>query len=102
MTEEIMTTDNNQKMSAYCKTCICKSCEQVVRLEQENKELKNRNVELQITLNEFDRFNNYRSALEEILEIVRTDCKGCTAECDCDEDCTRYMITNKINECLGE
>lgn len=44
----------------------------------------------------------YRSALEDIRELVRADCKGCTAECDCDEDCTRYVIKNKINEVLNE
>lgn len=38
--EEIKTCNNNQKMSVYCKTCVCKSCEQVIWLEQENAELK--------------------------------------------------------------
>lgn len=46
MTEEIKTCNNNQKMSVYCKTCVCKSCEQVAWLEQENEQLKAKNKEL--------------------------------------------------------
>jgi flagellar biosynthesis chaperone FliJ len=47
-----------------------------------------------------EKAENYRSALEEIRECVRADCERCTAECDCDDDCTRYKIKNKINEVL--
>lgn len=32
---KIQNTKNNEKMSEYCKTCICKSCEQLKTLEQE-------------------------------------------------------------------
>jgi hypothetical protein len=49
-----------------------------------------------------EKAEEYRSALEEIREIVRADCKGCTAECDCNDDCTRFKIKNKINEVLNE
>ena len=38
--------------------------------QQENEELKEKNIELQIILNEMGRPNNYRHALEEIKEIV--------------------------------
>lgn len=40
MTDNIINSKNSQKMSVYCKTCVCKSCEQVAWLEQENAELK--------------------------------------------------------------
>lgn len=37
MTEEIKTCVNNQKMSVYCKTYVCKGCKQINYLEQEVK-----------------------------------------------------------------
>jgi len=78
-------------------------------LKQENKELKTciemiKNTEGQAHIEGVrlaKENKNYRSALEEIREIVKADCKGCTAECDCDEDCTRYIIKNKINDVLN-
>jgi hypothetical protein len=94
--------------------------QKIVELEQKNKELK-KDVQLFKCLDTFGesechcacrclgnefcedadkKINKYRSALEEILEIIRADCKKCTAECDCDDDCTRYKIKNKINEVL--
>jgi predicted RNase H-like nuclease (RuvC/YqgF family) len=71
---------------------VCKS------LEQENKRLK----KLRCKFKEYCTcdIEKYRSALEEIQKIITADCKGCTAECDCDDDCTRYRIKNKINEVL--
>lgn len=82
--------------------------ERIDKLEQENKELKDRNVELQITLNEFDRFNNYRSALEKIKAIINQPCDNCKynkdgVTCsigDCGEGKLK-IIENKINEVLG-
>ena len=78
------------------------------RLEQENERLQSEirqkkmtimmNNDHYLTVDENNR--NYRSALEEIREIIRADCKMCTAECDCDDDCTRYKIKTKINEVL--
>ena len=93
----------------YCDeidSCYFKRCK---RLEQQNKELKTciemiKNTEGQAHIEGVrlaKENKNYRSALEEIREIVKVDCKGCTAECDCDEDCTRYIIKNKINEVLS-
>jgi len=97
---------------------------QLKRLEQENKELKiyiesnkQQVEEAEMLVMDNDRLQQevenlkdtiyydiekYRIALEEIREIVKVDCKGCTAECDCDDDWTRYMIKNKINEVLGD
>lgn len=72
----------------------------VVELKQENKELKE--VNEQICKDCSKEIKHYWCILEEIRELVRADCKGCTAECDCDEDCTRYIIKNKINEVLNE
>lgn len=40
------------------------------RLEKENEELKEKNIELQLVLNEIDKTNNYRHALEEIREVL--------------------------------
>lgn len=37
---EIQNTKNNEKMAEYCKTCVCKSCEQVAELKAENNRLK--------------------------------------------------------------
>ena len=68
-------------------------------LEQENKELKAETLQWK-QIKDMANNNKYRSALEEIREIVRADCKGCTAECDCNDDCTRYMIKHRINEVL--
>lgn len=105
-----------------CKCDDVQDCtyKQLKRLEQENKKLK-KDVQLFKCLDTFGesechcacrclgnefcedadkKINNYRSALKEILEIIRADCKRCTAECDCDDDCTRYKIQNKINEVL--
>lgn len=93
---------------------------QLIRLEQENKKLK-KDVQLFKCLDTFGesechcacrclgnefcedadkKINKYRSALEEIQKIIRADCKMCTAECDCDDDCTRHKIKNRINEAL--
>ena len=80
------------------------------RLEQENKELKEENSLLSYNLHikeeEAEHYlkevSRHRSALEEIREIIKADCKRCTAECDCDDDCTRYKIKTKINEVLNE
>ena len=116
MTKEIITTDNNQKMSVYCKTCVCKSCEQLKRLEQENKELKERKdkyyqqtLDDEILINELslevdlrkkesdfylEKLSNYRSALEEIRKIV-------TGNYEVLEPQTKKDIETKINECLG-
>jgi hypothetical protein len=90
-----------------CEGQIC-LYKQLKRLEQENERLKNRNVELQITLNEFDRFNNYRSALEKIKDIINQPCDNCKynkdgVTCsigDCGEGKLK-IIENKINEVLG-
>ena len=78
--------------------------------EQENRELRKANEisieKVTVTaeakrLQELEQENKQmKSALEEILEIIRADCKRCTAECDCDDDCTRYKIKNKIKEVL--
>lgn len=42
------------------------------------------------------------ASLEEIQKIITQDCKRCTAECDCDDDCTRYKIKDIINEVLND
>ena len=97
--------------------CPYRSQKKIERLEQENKELKEMLSKepkamqaFQISYSGLKRDNetlwgmveDYKTALEEIREIVKVDCKGCTAECDCDEDCTRYIIKNKINEVLNK
>jgi hypothetical protein len=100
-------TDIGIKLCHYKQTERFKA--KITRLEQENKELKNRNVELQITLNEFDRFNNYRSALEKIKDIINQPCDNCKynkdgVTCsigDCGEGKLK-IIENKINEVLNE
>jgi hypothetical protein len=55
MTDNIINSKNSQKMSVYCKTCVCKSCEQVAWLEQENAELKAENYELKESLKVFQK-----------------------------------------------
>lgn len=40
MMTKIQNTKNNEKMAEYCKTCICKSCEQIAELKTENEQLK--------------------------------------------------------------
>lgn len=84
-----------------CKCDDVQDCtyKQLKRLEQENKELKAETLQWK-QIKDMANNNKYRSALEEIREIVRADCKGCTAECDCNDDCTRYMIKHRINEVL--
>ena len=63
-------TDKSDTFCSYCKDNSDCYYKQLQRLKQENETYKRKNVELQITLNEFNRFNNYRKALEEIREIV--------------------------------
>ena len=84
---------------------FCEKDNKIIELEQENKELKKQLLEDKILDEHIESLSQediYRTALEKIREIIRADCKDCTAECDCDDSCTRYKIQNKINECIGE
>ncbi len=106
--DELKKTVENQKLeyeelqcdlSEVENACGCYQSENA-ELKQENKELKELNKKI---CEDWEKeIKAYWNTLEEIREIVKADCKGCTAECDCDEDCTRYMIKNKINEVLNE
>lgn len=75
-------------------------------LKAENDRLKK---ELDIALREENRwksnFNNYRDVcrkqyqtLQKIKAIVKNICNGCTSECDCDEDCNYFLITEKLTK----
>ena len=88
----------NNSLQAQINNITVQSNNVITALEQENKELKELNE--QICEDCSKEIKHYWCILEEIRELVIADCKGCTAECDCDEDCTRYIIKNKINEVI--
>ena len=89
----------------YCDeidSCYFKRCK---RLEQENKELKEKldkeeyNACCECT-NIQNQNDEYRSALEEIREIVNEPCIE-DEDCEtCDSDCMCKEILDKINEVL--
>lgn len=88
----------NNSLQAQVNNITVQSNNIITALEQENKGLKELNKKI---CEDWEKeIKVYWNALEEIRELVRADCKGCTAECDCDEDCTRYIIKNKINEVI--
>lgn len=105
MTEEIRYIANLQRQEEFDNK-VTELKDELKRLEQENRALqayKDINEDFKKAWDELnEKYKQLRSALEEIKDIIRADCKGCTAECDCDDDCTRYKIKTKINECLGE
>lgn len=45
---------------------------------------------------------NKLEILQKIRNRINADCKKCTSECDCDDDCTRYYILNLINKLESE
>lgn len=91
MTDNIINSTNSQKISVYCKTCICKSCEQVAWLEPENIELKAENERLKEELATYgatgvcevcsDKANKladkYLGCLQEIKAIADAKCNEC-------------------------
>ena len=102
----ILLCDTN-KCSNY-KDCYYK---QLKRLEQENKELKEQkdillrqlvindgeDITVQISQSQFEQYNKYRSALEEIIQIFLHQVAWVGQLTNFEEE-----IYNKINECLGE
>lgn len=40
----------------------------------------------------------YKQTLQEIKAIVKNVCNGCTSECDCDEDCNYFLITEALTK----
>lgn len=66
--KEIINSTNSQKISAYCKTCVCKSCEQVAWLEPENIELKAENERLK------EEIKNNKSAYQVELGVYNMEC----------------------------
>lgn len=100
MTEEIINSDGSRNWQANI------LLDNIKRLEQENKELKSNVLKWQKAFSRQYQINenkgyskaeeNYRSAFEEIREIVKpylTDCQGSLCE-PIDE------VLNKINEVL--
>ena len=97
----IILQDDVYETNPYCEGYNC-YYKQLQRLKQENETYKRKNVELQITLNEFDRFNNYRKALEEIREICLKITNGDEYEKVIFADfCIAKAILKSINEVLG-
>lgn len=95
MTDDTINPTNSQKMSVYCKTCVCKSCEQVACLEQKNAELKAENERLKAEINKLgkkhedycntmywqmeEQMDKYRQTLQEIKAIAeKTGCRAIT------------------------
>lgn len=72
---KIQNTKNNEKMAEYCKTCICKSCEQVAWLEPENDRLKAEIKQLEDFIKsdgEIDHINHeYTYKLKQTLQEIR-------------------------------
>lgn len=40
--------------------------------------------------------------LQEIKAIVKNVCNGCTSECDCNEDCNYFLITEALTKAESE
>ena len=40
----------------------------------------------------------FQKCLQEIKAIVKNICDGCTSECDCDEDCNYFLITEQLTK----
>ena len=86
-------------------------CQKNENLEQENEQLKaenDRQKDTIIYLQNYDMCHKtliqYKQALEEIREIAKNACKGCTSECDCiidDEPCKYYGFYH-IRELIDE
>ena len=82
------------------------------KLQQENAELKAENERLKEELEiksltdnttgetnyRSNLVNKYRTTLQEIKAIVKNICNGCTSECDCDEDCNYFLITEALTK----
>lgn len=46
--------------------------------------------------------NKANTCLQEIKAIVKNICDGCTSECDCDEDCNYFLITEALTKAEEE
>lgn len=105
--------DGMIKIKGKCGYEIIGGCSDLRRLKQENKELKEENIEYDEELaieklshkSDLETLERYRSALEEIKNVLKEVCKE---ECDytkpkfCgDCDCRYGQILNKINEILN-
>ena len=97
--------DDNHKLND-CKDNPYCYYKQLKQLEAENAKLKEENIEYDIDLaveveshkSDLKRLKQYYDCLQEIKEIVKDVCSGCTSECDCDEDCYYFVIKKKISE----
>lgn len=46
--------------------------------------------------------DKYLGCLQEIKAIGKNICNGCTSECDCDEDCNYFLITETLTKAEEE
>lgn len=72
-------------------------------LKAENERLKkvafqSQNVAIHIN----QQADKYLGCLKEIKAIVKNICDGCTSECDCDEDCNYFLITEQLTKAEEE
>lgn len=72
-------------------------------LKAENDRLKQTNKELAHYLACMtEQRNRANTCLQEAKAILKNICGGCTSECDCDEDCNYFLITEQLTKAEEE
>lgn len=79
-------------------------------LKKQNAELQKENAKLKEEIKELAHYlacmteqrNKANTCLQEIKGIVKNICNGCTSECDCDEDCNYFLITEALTKAESE
>lgn len=78
------------KAQYNCYACgNCKGKEDYINLEKHHKGLRKQ-------------FDKKVQALQNIKAVVKNICDGCTSECDCDEDCNYFLITEQLTKAEEE
>jgi len=92
------------------KAVIEEFLKEIAELKAENEKLKSEVGKLTQTCGSLlniqyalaDSCKKYSETLQEIKAIVKNICDGCTSECDCDEDCNYFLITEALTKAEEE